>query len=143
MHCDEHFGQEGDKLGVSSTKSVVDILPQRTSSREENTFFCVVNRWNGIFLQDTALIFHSLKVMAAATDSVDSQSFLSAKKIDQKMRHSVFYCFLRFCYFCYMLTVVMLVITDKASDKCTLEANYSMLFISMYKNGKIIPIQRQ
>ena len=49
MHCDEHFGQEGDKLGVSSTKSVVDILPQRTSSREENTFFCVVDRWNGIF----------------------------------------------------------------------------------------------
>ena len=95
------------------------------------------------FLQDTALIFHSLQVMAAATDSVDSQSFLSAKKIHQKMRHSVFYCFLRFCYFCNMLTVVMLVITDKASDKCTLEANYSMLFISMYKNGKIIPIQRQ
>ena len=49
LHCDEHFGQEGDKLGVSSTKSVVDILPQRTSSREENTFFCVVNRWNGVF----------------------------------------------------------------------------------------------
>ena len=95
------------------------------------------------FLQDTALIFHSLQVMAAATDSVDSQSFLSAKKIDQKMRHSVFYRFLRLCDFCYMLTVVMLVITDKASDKCTLEANYSMLFISMYKNGKIIPIQRQ
>ena len=37
------------------------------------------------FLQDTALIFHSLQVMAAATDSVDSQKFLSAKKIDQKM----------------------------------------------------------
>ena len=94
------------------------------------------------FLQDTALIFHSLQVMDAATDSVDSQSFLSAKKIHQKMRHSVFYRFLRFCYFCYMLTV-MLVITDKASDKCTLEAGNSMLFISMYKNGKIIPIHRQ
>ena len=127
-------------MGVSSTKSVVDILPQRTSSRGEY-FFCVADRWNGIFLQDTDLIFHSL--VAAATDSVDSQKFFSAKKIDQKMRHSVFYRFLRFCYFCYMLTVVMLVITDKASDKCTLEANYSMLFISMYKNGKIIPIQRQ
>ena len=57
-------------------------------------FFCVVDRWNGIFfLQDTTLIFHSLQVMDAATDSVDSQKFLSAKKIDQKMRHSVFYCF--------------------------------------------------
>ena len=93
------------------------------------------------FLQDTDLIFHSLQVMAAATDSVDSWKFLSAKKITQKIRHFVFHCFLRFCYFCYMLTVVMLVITAKASDKCTLEANYSMLFISMYKNGKIIPIQ--
>ena len=41
MHCNEHFGQEGDKLGVSSTKSVVDILPQRTSSRE-NTFFVLL-----------------------------------------------------------------------------------------------------
>ena len=37
----------------------------------------------------------------------------------------------------------MLVITEKARDKYTMEANYSMLFISMYKNGKIIPIQRQ
>ena len=138
MHCDEHFVQEGDKLGVSSTKSVVEILPQRTSSREENTFFCVVARWNGIFLQDIDLIFHSLWVVAAATDSVDSR-----KLLDQKIRHFVFHCFLRFCYFCYMLTVVTLVITDKASDKCNLEANYSMLFISMYKNGKIIPIQRQ
>ena len=71
MHCDEHFGQEGDKLGVSSTKSVVDILPQRTSSRGEY-FFCVADRWNGIFLQDTDLIFHSLQMVAAATDSVDS-----------------------------------------------------------------------
>ena len=78
MHCDEHFGQEGDKLGVSSTKSVVDILPQRTSSRGEY-FFCVADRWNGIFLQDTDLIFHSL--VAAATDSVDSQKFFSAKKL--------------------------------------------------------------
>ena len=86
MHCDEHFGQEGDKLGVSSTKSVVDILPQRTSSREENTFFCVVDRWNGFsLLQDTDLIFHSFQqpplfqVMAAATDSVDSRKYFSVK----------------------------------------------------------------
>ena len=106
-------------------------------------FFCVVDRWNGIFLQDTALIFHSLQVMDAATDSVDSQKFLQQKKLTRKWGILCFTVFLRFCYFCYMLTVVTLVITDKASDKCTLEANYSMLFISMYKNGKIIPIQRQ
>ena len=43
MHCDEHFGQEGDKLGVSSTKSVVDILPQRTSSRGEYFFVLLIN----------------------------------------------------------------------------------------------------
>ena len=91
MHCDEHFGQEGDKLGVSSTKSVVDILPQRTSSREENTFFCVVDRWNGFsLLQDTDLIFHSFQqpplfqVMAAATDSVDSRKYFSVKKSIRK-----------------------------------------------------------
>ena len=106
--------------------------------------FFVVDRWNGIFLQDIDLIFYSFQqpplfqVVAAATDSVDSR-----KLLDQKIRHFVFHCFLRFCYFCYMLTVVTLVITDKASDKYTMEANYSMLFISMYKNGKIIPIQRQ
>ena len=98
MHCDEHFGQEGDKLGVSSTKSVVDILPQRTSSREENTFFCVVDRWNSIF-------------------------------------------FTR--YWSYFPLFINAMITEKASDKCNLEANYSMLFISTYKNCKIIPIQRQ
>ena len=112
MHCDAHFGQEGEKLGVSSTELEVDILPQRTSSTEENTFLCVVDRWNGIFLQDTDLISHSLRAVAAATDSVDSPSFLS-KKINQRIRHFMFHCFLKFCY---------LVITDKASDKCTLEA---------------------
>ena len=32
---------------------------------------------------------------------------------------------------------------EKASDKCTLEANHSLLSISTYKNGKIIPSQRQ
>ena len=47
-------------------------------------FFCVVDRWNGIFLQDTDLIFHSLWVVAAATDSVDSWKFLSAKKSTRK-----------------------------------------------------------
>ena len=144
MHCDEHFGQEGDKLGVSSTKSVVDILPQRTSSREENTFFCVVDRWNGIFFTRYCSHFPLFTSDGCCNWFSGLSKFsLSKNKINQKMRHSVFYRFLRFCYFCYMLTVVMLVITDKASDKCTLEANYSMLFISMYKNGKIIPIQRQ
>ena len=78
MHCDEHFGQEGDKLGVSSTKSVVYIFPQRTSFRGEYFFVLLIDGMV-FFLQDTALIFHSLQVMAAATDSVDSQSFLSAK----------------------------------------------------------------
>ena len=143
MHCDEHFGQEGDKLGVSSTKSVVDILPQRTSSREENTFFCVVDRWNGIFFTRNWSYF-PLFTSGGCCNLFSRLSKLSlSKKIHQKIMHFVFHCFLRFCYFCYMLTVVTLVITDKASDKCTLEANYSMLFISMYKNGKIIPIQRQ
>ena len=32
------------------------------------------------FLQDTDLIFHSLQMVAAETDSVDSWKFLSAKK---------------------------------------------------------------
>ena len=31
------------------------------------------------FKQDTDLIFHSLQVMAVATDSVESRSFLAAK----------------------------------------------------------------
>ena len=87
MHCDEHFGQEGDKLGVSSTKSVVEIWPQRTSSREENTFFVLLIDGMVFLLQDTDLIFHSFQqpplfqVMAAATDSVDSRKYFSVKKL--------------------------------------------------------------
>ena len=85
MHCDEHFGQEGDKLGVSSTKSVVEIWPQRTSSREENTFFVLLIDGMVFLLQDTDLIFHSFQqpplfqVMAAATDSVDSRKYFLVK----------------------------------------------------------------
>ena len=87
------------------------------------------------FLQDTDLIFHSLQMVAAATDSVDSWKFLSVKKLTIKSGI--------LCSIVSSFTVVTLVITDKPSDKCTLEANYSMLFISIYKNGKIIPIHRQ
>ena len=98
MHCDEHFGQEGDKLGVSSTKSVVDILPKRTSSRGEYFFFVLL---------------------------IDGIVFFFTK------------------YWSYFPLFINAMITEKASDKCNLEANYSMLFISTYKNCKIIPIQRQ
>ena len=90
MHCDEHFGQEGDKLGVSSTKSVVEIWPQRTSYREENTFFVLLIDGMVFLLQDTDLIFHSFQqpplfqVMAAATDSVDSRKYFSVKKSIRK-----------------------------------------------------------
>lgn len=52
----------------------------------------------------------------------------------------MFHSFLRFCNFCDMLTGVNLVITSKASDQGTLEANHTMLCISTYKNGKMITI---
>ena len=58
-------------MGVSSTKAVVDILPQRTSSRGEH-FFVLMIHGMVFFLQDTDLIFPSLQMVAAATDSVDS-----------------------------------------------------------------------
>ena len=93
MHCNEHFGQEGDKLGVSSTKSVVDILPQRTSSREENTFFCVVDRWNGIFFTRYCSHFPLFTSDGCCNWFSRLSKISPAKKIDQKMRHSVFYCF--------------------------------------------------
>ena len=60
MHCDEHFGQEGDKLGVSSTKSVVDILPQTTSSREENTFFVCCWQMEWYFFYKILILFSTL-----------------------------------------------------------------------------------
>ena len=70
-------------MGVSSTKAVVDILPQRTSSRGEN-FFVLMIHGMVFFLQDTDLIFPSLQMVAAATDSVDSWKFLSAKTSPRK-----------------------------------------------------------
>ena len=52
---------------------------------QRRTLLCVDDTWNGIFfLQDTDLIFHSLQMVAAATDSVDSWKFLSAKKSPRK-----------------------------------------------------------
>ena len=99
MHCNEHFGQEGDKLGVSSTKSVVDILPQRTSSRE-NTFFCVVDRWNSIFFTRYWSYFPLFMSGGCCNWFSRLLKISLSKKINQKIMHFVSHYFLRFCYFC-------------------------------------------
>ena len=110
---------------------------------QRRTLFCVDDTWNGIFFTRYWSYFPLFTNGGCCNWFSRLLKISLCKKINQKIRHFVFHSFLRFCYFCYILTVVTLVITDKAGDKCTLEANYSMLFISMYKNGKIIPIQRQ
>ena len=101
---------------------------------------CVVDRWNGI---SVTRYWSYFPLFSAATTFPSDGCYNWFNRLLKIFLGKKIVCLFRFCYFCYMLTVVTLVITEKASDKYTMEANYSVLFISMYKNGKIILIHRQ